>query len=184
MLTRNVKRHVHPFRYLLFLYFLELDIENFFQVGEDVGSFGKGPWPCLNKAADHYKQLVIHHVTITRDYKSVNPIGTFECSCGFIYARKGPDQLREDKYRIGRVKAFGDTWNEKLQALADNNKNLSIRAIAEMLGVDSKTVTKYLSKDGQKEKTESKVNPPLVQQYRQRLLEGIEKYPNDSRNDN
>lgn len=181
VLTRNVKRHVHPFRHLLFLYFLDKDIERFLQVEEDIGPLGKGPWSCLNKAADHYKQLVIHHVTITRDYTSADPIGTFQCSCGFIYARKGPDQLNEDKYRIGRVKAFGDTWKGKLQALAKSNENLSIRATAEILGVDFKTVKKYLSKDGQKEKAENKENPRLLQQYRQQLLEGIQKYLNDSR---
>ncbi|WP_052255581.1 TnsD family Tn7-like transposition protein [Salinicoccus sp. YB14-2] len=181
VLTRNMKRHVHPFRHLLFLYFLDQNIESFLQVREDAGPFGKGPWPCLNKAANHYKQLVINDVTITRDYKSVNPIGTFECSCGFIYARRGPDQSKEDKYCIGRVKAFGDTWNKKLHFLAKGKENLSTRAIAEILGVDSKTVKKYLSKDAPKEKVQSKVNSALLQQYRQQLLEGIKKYPNDSR---
>lgn len=181
ILTRNMKRHVHPFRHLLFLYFLDQDIESFLQVGKDAGPFGKGPWPCLNKAANHYKQLVINDVTITRDYKSTKPIGTFECSCGFVYARKGPNQTKEDNYRIGRVKAFGDTWNKKLHLLAKSKENLSTRAIAEILGVDSKTVKKYLSKDAPKEKAQSKVNSSLLQQYRQRLLEGIKKYPNDSR---
>ncbi|MGP4074023.1 TnsD family transposase [Piscibacillus sp. B03] len=181
VLTRNSKRHVHPFRHLLFLYFLDQDIGNFFLVEEDVGPFGKAPWPCLNKAAHHYKQLVIPHVKITRDYKSINPIGTFECSCGFIYARKGPDKSKEEKYRIGRVKSFGDIWFEKLYTLAKNNENLSTREIAKKLGVNAKTVKKYLTMDGQKEKIESKVTPPLLQKYRQQLLEGIQKYPNDSR---
>ena len=40
---------------------------------EKMKSFCKGPWPCLNKAADHYKQPVIQHVNITRDYKSSAP---------------------------------------------------------------------------------------------------------------
>src|SRR5699024_12089085 len=83
---------------------------------------------CLNKAADHYKQLVISNVKITRDFKTTAPIGTFECSCGYIYARKGPDKSSEDKYHIGRVKVFGATWMDKLRVLA-SNKNLSIRAI-------------------------------------------------------
>ncbi|HHM2830761.1 TPA: TnsD family transposase [Staphylococcus aureus] len=181
VLTRNEERHVHPFRHLLFLYFLEKDVEKLLHVGDDAGSFGTGPWPCLNKAADHYKQLVINHVTITRDYKSANPIGTFECSCGFVYARKGPDQSKKDTYRIGRVKLFGDTWNKKLHVLAKNNENLSTRAIAGMLGVDSKTVIKYLSKNGQKEKADSKASPLLLQKYRQRLLDGLKEYPRDSR---
>lgn len=180
VLTRSEKRHVHPLRHLFFLYFLDKDIEEFLHVGEDVGPFGKGPWPCLNNVADHYKQLVIENVTITRDFKTVAPIGTFECSCAFIYARKGPDKSNGDKYLIGHVKVFGDTWMAKLQVLA-SNENLSIRAMAEALGVDSKTVKKYLSMDRQKEKVEGKANPPILQRYRQQLLEGIQQYPNDSR---
>ncbi len=70
VLTRNEKRHVHPLRHLFFLYFLDKDVKSILQDKEDVGPFGKGPWPCLNKAADHYKQPVIQHVNITRDYKS------------------------------------------------------------------------------------------------------------------
>ncbi|WP_067842646.1 TnsD family Tn7-like transposition protein [Amphibacillus sediminis] len=181
VLTRNEKRHVHPLRHLFFLYFLDKDVEEFLHVEQDEGPFGNGPWPCLNKAADHYKQLVIHHVEITRDFKSIAPIGTFQCSCGFIYARKGLDKSNEDKCRIGRVKAFGDVWMDKLQVLAKNG-DLSIRAIAEMLGVDSKTVKKYLlSMDRQKKEVESIVIPPMLQQYRQKLLEGIQIYPYDSR---
>src|SRR5699024_12256617 len=76
VLTRNEKRHVHPLRHLFFLYFLGKDVEELFRVREDLGPFGKGPWPCLNKAADHYKQLVISNVKITRDFKTTAPIGT------------------------------------------------------------------------------------------------------------
>ncbi|MGP3783400.1 TnsD family transposase [Paenibacillus sp. 1A_MP2] len=180
VLTRNEERHVHPFRHLLFLYFLEKDVEKLLHVGDDAGSFGTGPWPCLNKAADHYKQLVIKNVTITRDFKSISPIGTFKCSCGFIYARKGPDKSNEDIYRIGRVKALGDTWKAKLKALA-NGEGLSIRAKAEILGVDSKTVKKYSSMDGQNKKAKSKKTSPLLLRYREQLLKGIKQYPNESR---
>src|SRR5699024_10081418 len=129
VLTRTETRHVHPLRHLFFLYFLGKDVEELFRVREDLGPFGKGPWTCLNKAADHYKQLVISNVKITRDFKTTAPIGTFECSCGYIYARKGPDKSSEDKYHIGRVKVFGATWMDKLLVLA-SNKNLSIREMA------------------------------------------------------
>ena len=47
------------------------------------------------------------------------PIGTFNCSCGFIYARKGPDKLVDDLYRIGRIKAFGGVWKGKLKEIND-----------------------------------------------------------------
>jgi len=50
-----------------------------------------------------------------------------------------------------------------------------------MLEDDAKPVKKYSSENGQKEKADSNVNPPLLQQYRQQLLEGIQRYPYDSR---
>lgn len=119
VLTRNTKRHVHPFRHLLMLYFLEQDIEEFIiDLKTDIGPFGKGPFPCLNRAALHYHKLIISSVDVTRDHKTNDPVGTFKCSCGFIYSRKGPDNSSEDRFHIGRVKEFGHVWTEKLKQLA------------------------------------------------------------------
>ncbi len=140
VITRNTKRHVHPFRHLLILYFLEQDVDDFVNQKVNGGPFGMGPWPCLNKAATHYRESVIPNVKVTRDFKSTASIGTFSCSCGFVYARKGPDMSLEDQFRIGRVKAFGEVWNSKLKQLS--KKGLGTRAIARELGVDSKTVKK------------------------------------------
>lgn len=168
VITRNIKRHVHPFRHLLMLYFLEKDVESFLKIGADAGPFGRGPWPCLNKAASHYKQCVIADVIITRDFKTTNPIGTFSCSCGFKYARKGPDQFIEDKYRVGRVKNYGEVWQKKLNELA--NKDLSIRAIARELNVDSQTVKKYLANREELINIEMEENDSLTEQYRTELL--------------
>lgn len=133
VLTRNMKRHVHPFRHLLMLHFLEQDIDDFIDLKADIGPFGKGPFPCLNRSASHYRKLVIPSVEVTRDFKTNAPIGTFKCACGFIYARKGPGESSEDCFRIGRVKQFGHVWQEKLKQLAEGN--LSIRAIARRLGI-------------------------------------------------
>ncbi|PPA93922.1 TnsD family Tn7-like transposition protein [Brevibacillus laterosporus] len=145
ILTRKCKRHVHPLRHLLMLYFLDQDIEGMLEIRSFEGTFGHSPWPCLNKAAPHFNDDVITRVQITRDYKTGDPIGTFICSCGFVYARKGPDQNVQDRYRIGRVKNYGSVWMSKLEQL--NSESMSIRAIARTLGVDSKTVLKYLSQD-------------------------------------
>lgn len=134
VLLRNSKRHVHPLRHLFLLHFLQQDIEDFGGTLTDQGAFGTGPFPCLNKAASHYKQFVIQNVDVTRDFKTKNLIGTFTCSCGFIYARKHST----DVFKIGRVKEYGDVWHQKLRELS--RENLSIRAIAKELGVDSKTV--------------------------------------------
>ncbi|WP_146550782.1 TnsD family Tn7-like transposition protein [Rummeliibacillus suwonensis] len=179
IITRNVKRHVHPFRHLLMLYFLELDVKKFFQMEEDQGPFGKGPFPCLNKAAPHFKQPVISNVEITRDFKTNNSIGTFSCSCGFVYARKGPDLLEEDKYRIGCVKDYGVIWKNKLKELA--NKGMSIRVIASELGVDSKTVKRYLDNHEEVNKNEVVKNNHLTEQYRAELLNGMKQFCSFSR---
>ncbi|HFJ9429042.1 TnsD family transposase [Bacillus cereus group sp. BceL293] len=179
VITRNTKRHVHPFRHLLMLYFLEQDIDDFVNQEADVGRFGTGPWPCLNKAAEHYREFVIPSVEIKRDSKLKVPIGTFSCSCGFVYTRKGPDMSLEDRFRIGRVKVFGEVWESKLKQLS--KKGLGTRAIARELGVDSKTVKKYLERHevvSNQAKIENKV---LFEQYRNELIEGIQKLPNLSR---
>lgn len=180
VITRNLKRHSHPFRHLLMLYFFEQDVDSFVQVEADTGPFGCGPWPCLNKVANHYKECVIREVNVTRDFKSKAPIGTFKCSCGFIYARKGPDRLSEDKYRIGRIKVFGDTWKAKLRELEAEGK-YSTRALAKMLGVDSKTVKKYLSSEIKIEGLSDNDTPSMLLTYRNQLLKGMQQYPSYSR---
>ncbi|MDA1930473.1 TnsD family transposase [Bacillus cereus group sp. BcHK130] len=179
--TRNTKRHVHPFRHLLMLYFLEQDMDEFVNQGTYVEPFGTGPWPCLNKAATHYKESVIPSVEVTRDFKSTASIGTFSCSCGFVYARKDPDRSLEDRFRIGRVKVFGEVWKSRLKQLS--NKNLSTRAIARELGVNSKTVKRYLEEH---EITNNQVeieDKELLEQYRNEMIEGIRKFPDLSRTD-
>lgn len=176
VITRNLKRHAHPFRHLLMLYFLEQDVDSFLQGEADIGPFGSGPWPCLNKAANHYKAFVIPEVNVTRDFKSKAPIGMFECSCGFIYARKGPDRLSKDKYRIGRVKAFGDVWKAKLHELEAKGTS-STRTLAKMLGVNSKTVKKYLSSEIKIEGLSENDIPSMLLTNRKQLLKGMQQYP-------
>ncbi len=180
VITRNLKRHAHPFRHLLMLYFLEQDLESFLQIEANTGPFGSGPWPCLNKAASHYKEYMIQEVNVTRDFKSKAPIGTFECSCGFIYARKGPDRLSGDKYRIGRIKAFGDVWKAKLHELAAEG-TYSTRALAKMFGVDSKTIKRYLSSEMRIEGLSEKNIPPMLLTNQKQLLKGMQQYPSYSR---
>lgn len=173
VLTRNSKRHVHPFRHLLMLLYLKQDVDDFGALKLDRGPFGKGPYPCLNRAVAHYKKLVIPSVEITRDFKSKAPIGTFHCSCGFIYARKGPDNTLVDQYKIGRVKAFGQVWSKRLKELM--NTGMSIRAIAKELGVDSKTVKKYAEKPPLKIIT--LINKDKLEAYRNDLSEIICNHP-------
>lgn len=176
VLLRNSKRHVHPLRHLFLLHFLQQDIESLKTTSTDKGAFGAGPFPCLNKAASHYKQFIIQDVDVTRDFKTKNLIGTFTCSCGFIYARKHTTDI----FKIGRVKAFGEVWLQKLNELA--SENLSIRAMARELGVDSKTIKRNLNRNVELKQYKELVNVDVqLARCKQELIEGMKRFPTLSR---
>lgn len=179
---RKPRVSCHPLRHILLLGFLGETISS---LSRNVNNnayypFGIGNWPCLNKTAKHYQKQVITSCVITRDYKTGLPIGTFTCSCGFVYSRKGPDKTKEDCFRIGRIKEFGKVWNIKLVELS--NTDLSLRGKAELLGVDPMTVKKK-----QESNVRDKVNPEALpaitinkSEYRRIWISLVKKHRNKS----
>ncbi|CAH1209625.1 hypothetical protein PAECIP111893_03079 [Paenibacillus plantiphilus] len=140
--TRTARRVIHPLRQLLLIRFLFGSFREFLDRTDGINApFGKDPWPCLNKAADHYMKLVVTQCDITRCSDTGRPVGTFMCSCGFSYSRRGPDRTEVDKFYRGRIKSFGSVWSDKLNQCI--REGLSYRAAAEMLGVNTNTVIKY-----------------------------------------
>lgn len=141
--TRKERRTINPLRQLLLIRFLYGSIQEFLDVetSEEYHPFGIGPFPCLNKAADHYRHLIITRCHTSRCSSTGRPVGTFRCECGFVYTRRGPDAKPEDRYIIGRIKSFGLIWHAKLDELLA--KGYSFRMTARMLGVDTNTVIKY-----------------------------------------
>nr|WP_233281263.1 TnsD family Tn7-like transposition protein [Paenibacillus algicola] len=140
--TRTARRAVHPLRQLLLIRFLYGSFREFLNRTDVTNApFGNAPWPCLNKAADHYKNLVVTQCDITRCSDTGQPVGTFVCSCGFSYSRRGPDRSEEEKYYRGRIKSFGPIWSDKLKQCMQ--EGMSYRSTAERLGVDTNTVIKY-----------------------------------------
>lgn len=191
VVTRGVSRTVHPLRHILLILFLTDDVDTFFKgIRKAYNPFGKGPWPCLNKASDHYEQDVVTHLTVTADSKIREPVGTFACECGYIYSRKGPDKLEKDRYRKGRVKAFGLVWEDKLKTLL-SERCRSYHEMARQLGCDIKTVHKFESIlaernsiDANADKSSQKVSVSnLHEEYRERILHVIKEYPELSRTD-
>ncbi len=143
LLLRKPKRVIHPIRHILLILFLCGNVKDFFKNEIELANpFGNGPWPCLNSAAVHYSKNVIRKCSITADYKTRQPVGTFICSCGFIYSRKGPDKNSGDRFKIGRIKKFGATWEIKLNNLLLMEK-FSLRELARLMGCDPKTIQKY-----------------------------------------
>lgn len=186
--TRGVKRTVHPLRHILLILFLVGDMDTFFQgIRKSYNSFGIGPWPCLNSASGHYRQDVINNVIITADYKTRKPVGTFTCECGYCYSRMGPDQSDKDRYRKGRIKAFGHVWESKLQELI-TEKKLSYRKMALSMGCDVKTIQKFESIFAKKTVAQQNMEPVRSQMdkdrhetYKNNLLNLIAAQPDLSR---
>lgn len=141
--SRRHKSTFHPIRHILFIHFLGSRLNLLSQEEENgLYPFGREPFPCLNRASDHYMKPVIYDLIISRCTDTGKPVGTFTCSCGFVYSRRGPDLSVEDRMKIGRIKRFGDIWMGKLRELLDVEK-LSYRATARHLGVDTNTIIKY-----------------------------------------
>lgn len=141
-LLRKPRVTCHPLRHILVLGFLGETVESMANIISNKSNqyypFGKGPWPCLNKAANHYNDPVISSCEITSCSETGQPVGTFSCSCGFVYSRKGPDQSIDDHFKIGRIKRFGEVWDEKLRVISQ--QNIPLREMARLLGCDPKTV--------------------------------------------
>ncbi len=141
-IVRKHRKAFHPLRHLLMIRFLDQSVENFFAPNYEHQPFGSGPWLCLNAAAEHYLRQVITNLALTYDYGTKKPVGTFSCACGFVYSRTGPDVDENDRYRIGKMKAYGPVWEAKLRQLAQEQR-LSLRETARQLGVDPSTVKRY-----------------------------------------
>lgn len=177
-MLRKPKVTCHPLRHILILGFLRETISSMVSQIKTIQyePFGSGPWPCLNRAAKHYREPVINSLEITRDYKSGRPVGTFTCSCGFVYSRKGPDESKDDRYKIGLIKVFGKVWEDKLQGLA--NSGISLRKTAEILKVDPNTVKRKLSPN--KNKKAAMANDTEKIGYRNEWISMLQKHDNKS----
>lgn len=136
-----------PVRHLLLLQFLGVSLENFFNDSpKDILPFGKGPWLCLNPAAEHYMQEIITEHTIKREHHEL--IGYFFCKCGFSYTRLYEElNLKQDNTRIRRVISYGDIWENRLSELL--NQGLSLNKIGRVLQVSGKLVGDHI-KDSMK----------------------------------
>lgn len=142
-ITRKHRKSFHPIRHILLILFLHENVESISSMEISNNSpFGKGPYPCLNKAAKHYGELTINDIEIRVCCKNKMPIGIFRCRCGFHYLRKGFDTNKSGCYKIGRVIEFGDIWISEVRKLI-NEQNFSYRSVARKLDVDTNTVIKY-----------------------------------------
>ncbi|MED1850078.1 TnsD family transposase [Brevibacillus agri] len=160
-ITRFHRKSFSFLRHLLLLNFLDVSLEEIFYRKESFKPFGDPPWLCLNPAAEHYKQKVVTDMTLTTCNKTKTLIGTFACSCGFVYTRKfGHDPLKKS-----RVKEYGDLWESECKRLAA--EGLGLREIGRRLQADPMTVKKCL-KNGVKGNGEGQGNKQSEQRWTDR----------------
>lgn len=145
-MLHNGDRTAHPIRHLLLIRFLGVSIADIFFKHFEFTPFGKGPWMCLNSAADHYLQPVVDKLEISYGNDNKEAVGTFSCDCGFVYTRSGTDQDETDQYTYTRIKKYGPVWEEKLKEVV--SQRLTLRETARLMGADPGTIKKYVRKLG------------------------------------
>lgn len=144
-LVRHPKNAHHPLYHLLLMQFLGCTVEDYFQRPTELNLFGVGPWPCLNPAAEHFREPIIQEYKLSPRLRAGHPIATFSCECGFAYARSGPDSSPEDRFRVGRMISFGSVWEAKLKKLWKDSL-LSLSEMGRRLGVDPLTLRRHASR--------------------------------------
>lgn len=145
-MIRKKNKTSHPIRHLILARFLGIPIQDIFYEKYEYKPFGDGPWPCLNPAAGHYMQHIIWDLKVSYSTDLKSSVGTFACSCGFVYTRSEPDMAGSSRYKHGRIKNHGSTWEAKLKELA--GRGLSLREIARIMKSDPNTIKKYAKKLG------------------------------------
>lgn len=150
-LLRKHEETVHPLKHLLLIRFLFGSLQDLLKAGNgSFRPFGTGPWPCLNRASDHFGQPMAQLVSLKK-HKSQKPLGVFKCECGFIYERLGPDDTDKDKFNYNYILRYGPIWEAKLGELAFN-LHMREGKIAEFLCVSQPTIHTQITKikNGQK----------------------------------
>ncbi|MRX56495.1 hypothetical protein GJU41_21335 [Bacillus idriensis] len=147
-ITRKHRKVFHPIRHLLLLHFFGIKANSISSTKkrEVYAPFGKSPFVCLNKASDHYKKSVVKNVEVKMCKETKRPLGIFQCDCGFVYSRKGPDPHKYNQHEIGQVRKFGDVWIEKLKLCIFTEK-MTFAETARVLNCDVGTVKKYINLD-------------------------------------
>jgi hypothetical protein len=134
----------HPLRHLLLMTFLGCTAKEFLTSFQEYTPFGKGPWPCFNKASDHYLEPRVTDCQIIDSQvkgKLSRPMGTFRCECGFAYTRMGPDREANDHHRVDSVQDYGAVWAKRLQELW-LDPTITLYQMANILGTAQNTVVR------------------------------------------
>lgn len=140
----NIHQVQYPIRHLLMMNFLGFTSESFFTSFIEFKPFVDEPHPCLNHAAEHYGELRIEKCEVFDNLQKTNnkgkPVGIFNCDCGFIYERIGPDKSDEDRFKYTSIREYGSIWISKFEEMW-NDLALSLNEIARRLKISYFSLT-------------------------------------------
>lgn len=189
----------HPVRHLLMMIFLGFTAKEFFTSFVEYKPFIDPPYPCLNRASNHYAELRIHRSQVfdnlTKGERRGKPIAIFACDCGFIYQRIGPDKSEYDRFRYDSIREYGTLWEKKLKEMWNDLSlsreeiarrlkisSLSVSNIARRLNFPMNTMGTRISNDKAHRKQPRKTLSEAKEIYRKRWLEILKANPTASRN--
>ncbi|MNO23702.1 hypothetical protein D3C76_135090 [compost metagenome] len=106
-------------------------------------SFGKEPWPCMNKICKAYSQKVIYSNEEHYCRKSNRVVGKFTCAhCQMKYQASCSDSDRGFDVDTVKVIEYGKLWHDRL--IKEYRMKKSINEIASVVGANRSTVKKYI----------------------------------------
>lgn len=146
-IVRKHRKAFHPIRHILMMQYLAESTERFLTTEHIFEPFGNPPWLCLNPVSIHYQKPVINTVRVTTCSDTGRPVGTFACSCGFVYSRRGPDLNHQARSHVGRIKVFGHLWESKLKQVLQD-RSIGLREAGRIMHCDPKSIVKYAKKLG------------------------------------
>lgn len=145
-LFNNPEASQHPVRHLLFIQFCNRSLDEFIKLPPEIKPFGNAPFPCLNPAAEHFRQSVIKEVNIKNKQKSDTEIsGTFYCNCGFVYRKFGRDEKGKRRFEFDRVVRFGDVWDDALKQVFEQGEP-NLEETAKKFGVVERTLLRQIAR--------------------------------------
>ncbi len=150
--SNSKQRAQHPIQHLLMMQYLGVTAQEFFRLPAVRLPFGEGPWPCLNRANDHFGQPLIREYELTFTQKTNRttgilrrPEGIFRCACGFAYYRVGPDESGEAHYRANGLVTTGLAWEK---ALAEGYRKWPLNELAKHFCATTETIEHQLVRLG------------------------------------
>lgn len=151
--------HVH---HILFIQFLFGNLEEFnnYEYKLEFKPFGNGPWPCLNKASDHYGERLIKEITFTKNHEyKKEKSAKFRCECGFVYKRNTINGVSEDEFKYSAIIEFGHLWYKILEKKINEGK--SINVIRKEMRTSHSSVVKYAGMLGLLDKLNTSKEYPI-----------------------